>query len=579
MHTYETAQSVKQNADPDNAGAHQKNGADDAEIMYNSKGLKSGTVGPITLEARRPRKSQIGGMMTENESVGDVATEAVPLEAGIKSSAGGALSSVLWRLPAIWKARRDAKRLVSALPEYDGAVEAPPSDLIYSWIEGICQTPHRRPGTPDGRSAEEWVADRMREIGLEDVTMDPVPITVWSADEWSLEVEGEDIPGFYIVNTDSTGADGVTAPLVYVGEGRPEDFETADVSGKIVVAEVPFPNMPTGFVMKYMCAAYALSDPDRDVTLRYGQCLPFIRGNFKGGTNAENAPANDVYWQSFRRGAAGILLILRDQPTHSNTHYGPYDGIMKPMPGLWIGKQDGMRLRGPARQGREATLTLESKKEPGEMRNVWGVLPGASDDVILVTSHHDSPFEGASEDGSGVAQVLAQAWAWSRVPKERRPKTLVFVVDGGHFYGSLGCHTFAREHKDIMERARIAITLEHLAAKEVEDKDGEYSPTGKLAFTVMFTSLKSEVIAAVMRTLDRTKPKLTASIPADFFAPAPTSDASGYVLEAGLPVISWIGCPYYLLDAHDTLDKIDKSQLRPIAETTTELVKTFMAME
>jgi hypothetical protein len=32
------------------------------------------------------------------------------------------------------------------------------------------------------------------------------------------------------------------------------------------------------------------------------------------------------------------------------------------------------------------------------MRNVWGILPGKSDDTILVTSHHDSPFEGASED-------------------------------------------------------------------------------------------------------------------------------------------------------------------------------------
>ena len=53
-----------------------------------------------------------------------------------------------------------------------------------------------------------------------------------------------------------------------------------------------------------------------------------------------------------------------------------------------------------------------------------------------------------------------------------------------------------------------------------------------------------------------------ASIPSDFFGGAPTSDASGYVIEAGVPVISWIGCPYYLLDSHDTLDKIDRDALR-----------------
>ncbi len=286
-----------------------------------------------------------------------------------------------------------------------------------------------------------------------------------------------------------------------------------------------------------------------------------------------------MYWQSHRRGAAAICLILRDQPSNSNTHYGPYDGMMKPLPGLWIGKYNGMRLRELAKQGREATFTLDSGTEAGVMHNVWGTLPGMSDEVILVTSHHDSPFEGATEDASGAAQVLAQAWAWSQVPKEQRPKTIVFVVDGGHFYGSLGGHTFAREHKDIMERTRILLTLEHLAAKEVTEWDREYAETGRLAFTVMFTSSQTEVIAGAMKALDRTRPKLTASIPADFFAPAPISDAAGYVLEAGLPVISWIGCPYYLLDAHDTLDKIDRSELKPIAETVTELVKTFMAME
>ena len=57
-----------------------------------------------------------------------------------------------------------------------------------------------------------------------------------------------------------------------------------------------------------------------------------------------------------------------------------------------------------------------------------------------------------------------------------------------------------------------------------------------------------------------------------------TADAMGYVLEAGVPCVSWIGCPYYLLDEHDTLDKVDRTALRPLARTATELVKTFMAL-
>jgi hypothetical protein len=52
----------------------------------------------------------------------------------------------------------------------------------------------------------------------------------------------------------------------------------------------------------------------------------------------------------------------------------------------------------------------------------------------------------------------------------------------------------------------------------------------------------------------------------------------GYVLEAGVPVVSWIGCPYDLLDEHGRLDKVDRAALRPICRTTTELTKSFMAL-
>jgi hypothetical protein len=223
-------------------------------------------------------------------------------------------------------------------------------------------------------------------------------------------------------------------------------------------------------------------------------------------------------------------------------------------------------------------MTLEGRVEPGTMHNVWGVLPGMSDEVILVTSHHDSPFQGAVEDGSGVAQVLAQAWAWSRVPRERRPRTLVFVVDAGHFHGSLGAHGFARTHADLMARTRMLITLEHLGGKEVAGTDHGYVETGRPAFTVMFTSAEPTTVATVVRALTAFPPRRTAAIPSDLLAPVPTSDASGYVAESGVPVISWIGCPYYLLDEHDTLDRLDFAELQPIARTVTELVRIQMAL-
>jgi len=499
-------------------------------------------------------------------------------ESQISSTTRDTLTSLIKRLPSIWRTRREARKMVSTLPEYPGVVVVPESETIYSWIEGLCQTPHRRPGTPEGHRAEQWVFDRLTEFGLGNVTMDPVPITVWTAANWRLAVAGQTIPSFFVVNTAFTGKEGVTAPLVFAGTGTPKDFDRADVSGKLVVADVPFPLLPTGLIMKLLKACYFLSNPDRSVTIRSRQYLNFLRQNFLGGDTAETAPETDVYWQAVRRGAKGLCLILRDQPGNSNTHYGPYDGIMKPLPALWIGRREGVRLRELAQTGVEATLVLEGSATPGVTHNVWGVLPGQSEEVILVTSHHDSPFQGAVEDGSGTALVLAQAWTWSKVPKTQRPKTMVSVLDAGHFYGSIGADTFASAHKDILDRARLLVTLEHLAAKEVEARGDEYAPTGKLAFTVMFTSPEPEVVASVIKALKLKPANATASIPADFFGPGPTSDAMGYVLASHVPVVSWIGCPYYLLDQGDTLDKIEKSALKSVCETVTEIVKTHMAM-
>lgn len=506
-------------------------------------------------------------------------TDTKRLEQNIKKSKSAIVAGLLKGLPSLYSLKREARKISSTLPDYEGDVPLPDSDTIYSWIETLCKTPHRRPGTPEDLKAEKWIADRFREFGLENVNLDPVEITVWEAKSWELTIAGRQISSFYVPNTGFTGPEGVTAPLVYVGTGTAAAFDRVDVSGKIVVAEVTFPKLTYGVLLKTLGASYAISDPDKTISFSSKQYLNFVRENFIGGTTAENAPENDVYWQAQRRGAAAICLILRDQPSNSNTHYGPYDGIMKPMPALWIGKYDGEELRRLSKEGAKATLALNGSTAPGTMHNVWGVLPGLSDDVILVTSHHDSPFQGAVEDGAGTAQVLAQAYAWSKVPREHRPKTLIFVLDGGHFYGSKGAHEFAKNHLDIMKRAKILITLEHLGAKEVEEVNRQYAETGLPALTVMFTSSDPRVIATVMKAFDKTSPKRVVSIPYNFFGPAPTSDAAGYVLEAGVPVISWIGCPYYLLDEHDTLDKIDRKELAPIAGTVLELIKTYMSYE
>ncbi|GAG74935.1 unnamed protein product, partial [marine sediment metagenome] len=111
---------------------------------------------------------------------------------------------------------------------------------------------------------------------------------------------------------------------------------------------------------------------------------------------------------------------------------------------LYVGKYDGMKVRELAKSpNSQGNIILEGYKEASKANNIWGILPGQSEEMIMVSSHHDSAFKGASEDGTGVAMVLAQLRAWSKIPIEKRPKSLLFLLTAGHLYGGIGAETFA----------------------------------------------------------------------------------------------------------------------------------------
>jgi len=518
----------------------------------------------------------------------------------MKGSGGGIASWMLKSyadmIGGFYPRRKEARSLVDSLPELPLEFAVPDSRSIYGWIEGLCATPHRRPGTTEGHRGEDFVIDRFEEFGMEDITREPIDITVWDARNWGLSVwDGErktDIPSFRVQNTGFTGEQGVTAPLVYVGKAwLPGALKRADVKGKIVVADVPFPTLPAGLLLKLLGGGYGISDPDKRISLGTRMKLIFVPGNFPGqflniDIDDTHIPLGDmrlpwdVYWRAHEQGARGVVLILSNMPTNSNTHFGPYDACIKPIPALWVGKYDGEKLRSLAKRGGEATLILEGEERPGVTHNIWGTLPGRSEELIILHSHHDAPFQGATEDGCGVGQILAQARAWSQVPEQDRPKTLMFLCAAAHFYGpALGVYEFVKRHKhDFLARTDVVICLEHLGAKQMVEKDREFVPCGEQAITWVMTSSNKYVIAAIMKALKKQRLKQTVAIPYNLIAPVPTTDAFPYPF-GDVQFLSWIAQPYYLLNAEDTLDKIEVAELGPIAESVTELVKTFMALD
>jgi len=446
---------------------------------------------------------------------------------------------------------------------------------IMGWIDKLCEPANRRPGEPGDLQGENFIFNKFKEFGLQDVTKEPVTITVWRAKKWSLVVGGEKIPCFYGLNTGFTPDTGITADTVFVNGGSMEDFEKTDVKGKIAVIDMSFAMLPVFPLL--LLKGYYLYDPDNTFTWWWTQPAIWVRKNW-------NVDSRDLTKNAYERaremGALAVVWILKDQPTNINSHYGPYDGEMKDLPAIYVGKMDGIKLRNLLSRGAvKGTLVQTGTKTPGIMHNIHGVLPGKSKENILISSHHDSPFRGYTEDASGIGMVLSLAKYFSRVPPEKREKTLVFYASAGHFYGSKGITNWIEKHrKDYVADAVLNLNIEHVPAKYFEeDKDGKFVDTGLMQLGGIFIDNNDHMKRSIREAVVNNNLSRSAIIAIDALGKDPPGEAR-FTHRVGIPVIHYISGPAYLLVDADNRDKIYQEKLVPAARTFIEIVEKLSAL-
>jgi hypothetical protein len=422
--------------------------------------------------------------------------------------------------------------------------------------------------------AEDYIYQKFTEFGLKDVKKEPVDLTVWHADSWSLTAGDQEVPSFYVLNTGFTPKEGISAELVYLKNGTVEDFKAADVKGKIAVIDLDFGILPA--LPLILMASYYVYDPAHTFLWWEWQPTTWVRENWdaepakKGVENTKNA-----YDLAIKNGAAGVVWILKDQPTNINSYYSPYEGIMTELPALYVGKYDGKKLKERLKKETlKGTMLLLGSKTPGVMHDVYGVLPGKSKESFLITTHHDAPFKGYIEDGTGVGMILSMAKYFSQIPESEREKTLVFVASAGHFYGSKGMESWINTHKeDYVKDIVLNINMEHIAAKEfVENKKGDFEYSGKMQTRGIFIFNNNHYKKAIAEALNDTK--LGRSIVVAITALGEDPPGEGiYSNRAGIPIIHYISGPTYLLVDADTRDKVNFAELVPAATTFIEVIE------
>jgi Zn-dependent M28 family amino/carboxypeptidase len=348
----------------------------------------------------------------------------------------------------------------------------------------------RGPATRGDRLGEEYVATQLEALGVKPAAPDgswiqkvPVvgitthagPLTVSKGGETLTFKDYEDFVAGSGVESPDSGLE--NAELVFVGYGivAPEyqwdDFKGADLKGKVLL------------VMN--------NDPESDPKLFEGKRrLYYGRWAYK-------------YEQAARMGAAGVVIIHTApsasypwkvvQTSWSGEQFQlPHESGPELQVKSWAtedvcrkiarlaGKDlDALRAAAEKRDfqpvplGVTVTLKLKNDIKRSETGNVIGRLDGSdpvlSKEAVIFSAHHDhlgmkadakpgedAIYNGALDNASGVADLLAIARAYTRLPKMTK-RSVLFVSFAAEEQGLVGSQYFAR-HLPV-PAARLAVDI------------------------------------------------------------------------------------------------------------------------
>jgi hypothetical protein len=133
-----------------------------------------------------------------------------------------------------------------------------------------------------------------------------------------------------------------------------------------------------------------------------------------------------------------------------------------------------------------------------------------------------------------------------------------------------GARAFIEAHRAALTRTVLEVHLEHAAMEYVEE-DGRLRQTGYPEARWWFTSRISRLQAAVQAAIEAEELVRSLVLPPTALGERPPTDGGDFHL-AGVPMVNFLTAPFYLFDAQDTLDKIDRAHLAAITRAAIRIV-------
>jgi Zn-dependent M28 family amino/carboxypeptidase len=391
------------------------------------------------------------------------------------------------------------------------------SDVGWDHLETLVDVGSRMAGTEGERRGAEATRDAFAAVGARNARLDAFDLQGWERGSSSVVAPDEELDCIALPRS-PTGT--VEGELVDMGYGVPEDFNDADVAGKVVVV-----------------ASNAPPHYDR---------FPHRR---------------EKYYYAVEHGAAGFVFRNHVEgnlaPTGSIGRAGHPIGKI---PAVGVSKEVGARL-GRKYAGEAVELTVEATIDDATSQNVHAELGPDTDERVLVTSHVDGHdiSEGAADNAAGTAMLveIANALAGREGVLDTRAEFVAFGAEEVGLCGS-AYHDSVTDEEDV---------------KVIVNCDGVVGGRTLQAFTHTFDELE----AALERVVERFDHSVRI-LPEEGFRgdqwPLVRWGVPGYFVSGHRDTE---GRGYGHTTA-DTLDKLDSRNLREQAILLTSLV-TDLARE
>jgi N-acetylated-alpha-linked acidic dipeptidase len=366
----------------------------------------------------------------------------------------------------------------------------PNPQLMRDYMQRLSARPHNV-GTAYDKDNAEWLAAKFKEFGL-DTHIETFEILFPTPKERAVELvdggpkfvaklqepalvsdptsnqQSEQLPTYNAYSIDGD----VTAPLVFVNYGIPEDYEQLDrlgisVKGAIVIAK--YGHSWRGIKPKVAaehgavgCLIY--SDPDGD-GYQQGETFPAGAWRPRDGVQRGSVADDPIYPGDPLTPGVGATknakrLELKDAPVITKIpvlpiSYGDAEPLLAAIggpvaPHSWRGGLGMTYHLGPG--AAKAHLKVKSNWDLKTIYDVIGKISGTTnaDQWIIRGNHHDAWVNGAEDPISGLVAVMEEARAMGELVKAGwKPKrTIIFCAWDAEEPGLIGSTEFAEEHAD-----------------------------------------------------------------------------------------------------------------------------------